>query len=717
MDKTIRSIVFKSGLLMVLTILMLTPLLGAVIPARAQSCQYWIAPAGSNSNPGTSQQPWATFDHAAAQILSQNSANCTVLAKDGVYNGSHSLDQRFSTMITFKAVNPYRAVIQNTGMVLEISGGSNMTFEGFEFRHAGSASSPLVVSVYEADNIVLRNNVFHDSYDNDILKIATGSSFITVEGNVFYNQAGGEQHIDVNSVTDVAIQDNIFFNDYAGSGRSDATDAKHFIVIKDSNDNADGLLGAQRIAVRRNVFLHYEGDADALVQVGNDGKPFHEANDVRFENNLIIGNNTDPAGYSFGVSGAQNVSFVNNTVTGNFPSSGYAYRIVTKDQNPQNRNITFYKNIWSDPTRTMSDFSSGDPGSVTGFVLDNNLYWNGGAAIPSGDVGSPTSTDAHRVVADPFLNSDQNGIALPRWNGSAFASGSSSIREEFVRLVNLYGQIQPGSAAVDRALPSQAPWMDILGQARGSAPDLGAFEAGGGTPAPLALDTAGVFRPSNGALYLKNRHSTGFADVQINYGVGGDYPVVGDWNGDGNATIGIYRNGSFYLRNSNTIGFADVVFPFGAPGDQPIAGDWDGDGDDTIGVYRSATGTFYLRNTNSAGNPNMSFTLGVPGDVGIAGDWDGNGKDTTGVFRPSNGALYLKNKNETGFADVQINYGIAGDKPVVGDWNDDGVDTIGIYRNGAFMLRNSNTIGFADLVFYLGVPGDMPIAGNWDALP
>jgi hypothetical protein len=365
----------------------------------------------------------------------------------------------------------------------------------------------------------------------------------------------------------------------------------------------------------------------------------------------------------------------------------------------------------------MSDFSSGDPASVTGFVLDNNLYWNGGAAIPSGDVGSPTSTDAHRVVADPLLNNDQNGIALPRWNGSTFAGGSSSIREEFVRLVNSYGQIQPGSAAIDRALPSQAPWMDILGQPRGSAPDLGALEAGGGTPAPLAIDTAGVFRPSNGALYLKNRHSTGFADVQINYGIGGDYPVVGDWNGDGNATIGIYRNGSFYLRNSNTIGFADVVFPFGMPGDQPIAGDWDGDGDDTIGVYRKATSTFYLRNTNSAGNPDMIFTLGIPGDVGIAGDWDGNGKDTTGVFRPSNGALYLKNKNETGFADVQINYGIAGDRPVVGDWNDDGVDTIGIYRNGAFMLRNSNTIGFADLVFYLGIPGDMPIAGNWDGLP
>jgi hypothetical protein len=227
--------------------------------------------------------------------------------------------------------------------------------------------------------------------------------------------------------------------------------------------------------------------------------------------------------------------------------------------------------------------------------------------------------------------------------------------------------------------------------------------------------TTGVFRPTNGALYLKNSNATGYADIQINYGLGGDYPVVGDWDGDGDDTIGIYRNGYFYLRNSNTIGFADIVFPFGTPGDQPIAGDWNGDGVDTVGVYRN--GTFFLRNSNISGAPEMSFSLGVPGDVGIAGDWDGDGTVTTGVFRPSNGALYLKNTNTTGFADIQINYGLPGDFPVVGDWDGDGDDTIGIYRNGSFYLRNSNTIGFADLVFALGVPGDMPIAGNWDGQP
>jgi hypothetical protein len=493
MDKMFPSRALRSITLFVLAVFVtFTPFFGTVTPVQAQACQYWVAPApaGNNANPGTNQQPWATLAHAASRVQSLNGANCIVWIKDGVYNGSNELDQRFSTMITFKAVNPYKAIFQNAGTTLEISGSANMTFEGFEFRHTGPGAGALVVSVTQSDdhwaeNIVFRDNIFHDSYNNDILKIANGSRLITVENNVFYNQGDDEQHMDVNSVTDVTIQDNIFFNDFAGSGRADTGTAKHFIVIKDSNDNSDGLLGAQRITVRRNIFMRYQGDADALVQVGNDGKPFHEAIDVRLENNLIIGNNTDPAGYSFGVSGAKNVSFVNNTVTGNFPSSGYAYRIVIKDQNPLNQNITFFNNIWSDPTRTMGDFSSGDTASVTGFVLDNNLYWNGGANIPSGDVGSPMSTDSHRVVANPLLNPDQGGTILPRWNGSAFLSGYTTIRHEFFRLVAFYGQIPAGSAAIDRALPSQAPGTDIIGQARDSAPDMGAFEyTGGGVLAP-----------------------------------------------------------------------------------------------------------------------------------------------------------------------------------------------------------------------------------------
>jgi len=236
-------------------------------------------------------------------------------------------------------------------------------------------------------------------------------------------------------------------------------------------------------------------------------------------------------------------------------------------------------------------------------------------------------------------------------------------------------------------------------------------------PAVFGGDTVGVFRPTNGKLFLRNTNSTGIANIAISYGLPGDYPIVGDWDGNGTATIGIYRNGKFYLRNSNTLGIADIVITFGTPGDQPVAGDWNGDGIDTIGVYHSSTGQFKLRNTNSTGAADMTFTLGSPGDVGIAGDWNGDGLDTTGVFRPSNGRLFLKNANTTGIADIMLTYGLPGDKPITGDWDNDGVDTIGVYRGNKFFLRNSNTNGFADITLDLGVAADMPITGNWNGIP
>ena len=86
----------------------------------------------------------------------------------------------------------------------------------------------------------------------------------------------------------------------------------------------------------------------------------------------------------------------------------------------------------------------------------------------------------------------------------------------------------------------------------------------------LGGDTTGVFRPTNGALYLKNANTTGYADISINYGLPGDYPVVGDWDGNGTDTIGVYRNGVFYLRNSNTIGYGEIAVTFGGPGDEPF---------------------------------------------------------------------------------------------------------------------------------------------------
>lgn len=451
--------------------------------AGQTACVRYVSVQGDNGWPGTETKPWLTLQRAVRRVPD---ANCTVWIRDGVYTGSTDVERRFKTWTTFRAVHPYEAVFVSDGAALDVNEhASRIVFQGLQFRQTSSGDGVLVyISGSDSGSpapseIVLRDNVIHDSYGDDLLKIRSGAHHITVRGNVFYNQADNEQHIDVNGVSDVQITDNVFFNDFGGSGRPNDGSTKHFIVVKDSNGGADGVLGSRRVRIERNVFLRWQGDEEAFIAVGNDGAPYLEARKVTVANNLMLGNGTDGIGTAFAVSGAAQVSFVNNTVVGNLPSGSYAFNVDTKDSNPDNQDITFVNNIWSDPTGTMDEFSGGDRDTTRGLLFKRNLYWNGGRGIPEGDLVSPLRDDAQRVVRNPDLRRDQHPIALPYWEGDRFRSGNRTIREEFIRLVRRFGAIPATSPAVGRALDAFVPTRDILGHRRGNVSDLGAFEARG----------------------------------------------------------------------------------------------------------------------------------------------------------------------------------------------------------------------------------------------
>jgi hypothetical protein len=451
-------------------------------------CEFWVAPepAGDDDGPGTREEPWGTLEHAAANVPDHG---CTVLFEPGNYRGHANIKREFDTETVFRSATPYAAVLEHDDTVVDIDGGRNITIEGFELRHDGpSTPGSAYVAIVDrrdetwSERITFRDNIFHDSHGDDLLKIHNGVRFATVENNVFYNQGKDEQHIDVNSVTDVVVQDNVFFNDFASSGRDSDTPVKHFIVVKDSNEDDDGLEGSERITIRRNVFLNWQGDSEAFVKIGNDGKPYHEARDVLVESNLVVGNSSFEADAAFGVRGARDVTFNNNTVVGDLPGRAFAYRIHVTDENPDNDDIRFTNNIWSDPTGTMGSdgddgdnrFSNVDDSTVSGLVNDNNLYWNGDEPIPPSS--SSSLDDPRGIVADPELPGDDAEVTLPYWTGSRFPSGNTTIRDEFVRLVETHGAIPTTSPAVDAADPQTAADRDILGRQR-DAPDIGAYEA------------------------------------------------------------------------------------------------------------------------------------------------------------------------------------------------------------------------------------------------
>ena len=453
------------------------------LPARAATCDAWVSTSGSDAGAGTHASPWRTMTHAAEAVAD---AGCTVWFMPGIYSGRQEIERRFQTATRFRSATPYQAVFEHTSMVVRVNGARNVVIEGFEIRHSGPGSSGTVVNVDEgngmwAEHITLRNNIIHDSFDDDLLKIHNGVRFATVSGNVFYNQGPNEQHIDANGVTDVVIEDNIFFNNFAASSRVAPGDTKHYVVIKDSNGAADGLLGAHRITIRRNVFAHWEGGNESIIQVGNDGKPYIEARTVTISDNLFIGDGADQAQSVLGVAGATDVRFVNNTITGDFPVRALALRIVRKVDNPMNENVVIANNIFSDPTGTFGakpgeqsgKFSTGDPASVTGLVLNSNLYWNAGNSLPSGDVVSPAD-DADRIVANPGLATDIPAVVPTVWNGKTFGSGAVSVRDEFLRIGQRFAV--PGSVVGSGANPDYASSTDLFGNARSASPSIGAVE-------------------------------------------------------------------------------------------------------------------------------------------------------------------------------------------------------------------------------------------------
>lgn len=245
-------------------------------------------------------------------------------------------------------------------------------------------------------------------------------------------------------------------------------------------------------------------------------------------------------------------------------------------------------------------------------------------------------------------------------------------------------------------------------------------------------ETIGLFDPFTAQIFLAEMltvriETTSFllrqADaVLIPMGEPGDYPVAGDWDGDGVDTIGVYRPsaGQFFLKNANTADAPIVYeFIFGEAGDIPIAGDWDGDGKDGVGVFRAVgeEGVFYLRNALSDGGADYYIVFGAAGDIPIAGDWNGDGKDGVGVFRPSSATFYLLNNvQESGafMPDIEFMFGSPGeDVPIAGDWNGDGKDGVGVYRRGRVFLRNTLTTGEGEISLVFGKPSDLPFSGRF----
>ena len=92
-------------------------------------------------------------------------------------------------------------------------------------------------------------------------------------------------------------------------------------------------------------------------------------------------------------------------------------------------------------------------------------------------------------------------------------------------------------------------------------------------------------------------HTDPFAVIQ--WGVLGDVPLRGDFDGDGKADIAIFRPSTgqwFVLLAADAFARTKAyLVQWGQLGDVPMAADYDGDGKADLAVWRPSTGTWFIR--------------------------------------------------------------------------------------------------------------------------
>lgn len=230
-----------------------------------------------------------------------------------------------------------------------------------------------------------------------------------------------------------------------------------------------------------------------------------------------------------------------------------------------------------------------------------------------------------------------------------------------------------------------------------------------------------VWRDTDGTFYYL-RSTNGTLGVQ-QWGITGDEPMARQWNNNDNRTdFAVVRRSNnqmfWYILDSMT--GAVTAVQFGLAGDYPIPGDYDGDNKFDYAVQRPTSSTpgtpanVYI--SKSTGGVD-SLQYGFGNDFFAPGDYTGDGKTDLVAVREvgaaPNTALvwYIRDTatgNVTGF---QFGNAIT-DFIAQNDYDGDGRTDVAVWRdtNGSFYVQGS-TAGFSSFAF--GASNDFPIA-NYD---
>ncbi|HEY2518307.1 MAG TPA: right-handed parallel beta-helix repeat-containing protein [Polyangiaceae bacterium] len=381
---------------------------------------YYVAPGGSDSNPGTSASPWKTIQQAGAVVK----AGDTVLVRAGTYDGAvFGWDSAPCTKDVYCAVvgtstNPIlfeadpaaaagSVIIASknakTKIGFDLEPGCNYVHVvGFTVTNAGTPGTA-AGSITKAGIAVAKstgNRVLNNTVDG-----------VTGIGGIF-----------VDSVTDVLIEGNTTIN-IQGTGTTghgmyvSGSSAGVQVVENRMHDNAyiglhvNGDVSEGLPGVVKNILV----EGNLIYKNGQNGINADGIQSSTFVNNVIYGNSRHGIELyqidAFG--GSTGNVIVNNTIDQSASSGGYAISVSSCQ----------YDNQSSQPTPAGCSTSSAD--TSTGNVAFNNVLLGGAGAtgtVSSADLS--TSSNLTSITGLFVGAATGNYTLLPAGPGAGAGVGS-----------------------------------------------------------------------------------------------------------------------------------------------------------------------------------------------------------------------------------------------------------------------------------------------------
>jgi len=401
--------------------------LGAVIAAGATT--YYVSPAGSDGNSGSSGSPFREIRKAVAV----SAAGDTVLVADGDYLG-FDLENRTgsaSSVFTIQAQGGNANVLPTTDRsdnrdTIRISFCSYVVIDGLRGSNANRAG----VRVDQSDHVTVKNGVFGSNATWGIF--TDFSDDLLLENNECYGSVSQHGIYDSNSGDRPVVRGNRVHDNHASGIQLNA----------DASQGGDGII------------------SNAIV-----------------ENNLIWGNGSGGGG-AINLDGVHDSIVRNNLLYGNH-ASGITNFQIDGAAGPTGMQILNNTIDMASDSRWALLFKS----STGSNLVRNNILYNRNAnhgGITYGDATDIADTDSDYNILDAVSPDDSTRVPLATWQGMGHEphSFSATPANLFLNPATSDYHLKPGSPAIDAGqIQANAP-LDIEGRARpvGVSFDIGCFE-------------------------------------------------------------------------------------------------------------------------------------------------------------------------------------------------------------------------------------------------